>query len=192
MTQPEGFLVLLRGVNVGKGRRVPMADFKAVLAGLGLQNVQTLLNSGNAVAWAGARRISAATLAREIAAALQAHFGFAVPVIVKTAAELQTVVAENRLADELAADGALEPSRLFIAFAQEAAQAIALGAPLQALLGPADRLHVGTQALYLFCADGVLKSKAGDALLGKQGSALTSRNWATVLKLQALLEAAER
>lgn len=190
MAQPGGFVILLRGVNVGKGRRVPMAEFKAVLAGLGLQNAQTLLNSGNAVAWASSRSASAPALAGRIAAALQAQLGFAVPVIVKTAAELQAIVAENRLADELAASGALEPSRLFVAFAQEAAQATALGAPLQALLGPADRLHVGTQALYLFCADGVLKSKAGDALLGKQGSALTTRNWATVLKLLALIEAA--
>ena len=43
------FLALLRGVNVGKAKRVPMAELRRVLEDLGCTNVATLLNSGNAV-----------------------------------------------------------------------------------------------------------------------------------------------
>ena len=43
------FIALLRGVNVGKAKRVPMAEFRTLLAGLGYTGVATLLNSGNAV-----------------------------------------------------------------------------------------------------------------------------------------------
>jgi uncharacterized protein (DUF1697 family) len=43
------FVVLLRGVNVGKGNRVAMVEFKESLEGLGYTDVKTLLNSGNAV-----------------------------------------------------------------------------------------------------------------------------------------------
>src|SRR5688500_2141012 len=43
------FIALLRGVNVGKAKRVPMAEFRALLAALGYANVTILLNSGNAV-----------------------------------------------------------------------------------------------------------------------------------------------
>ncbi len=43
------YVALLRGVNVGKAKRVPMADLRAVLAGLDCTDVATLLNSGNAV-----------------------------------------------------------------------------------------------------------------------------------------------
>lgn len=43
------FVTLLRGINVGKAKRVPMAELRALLAGLGYGDVQTLLNSGNAV-----------------------------------------------------------------------------------------------------------------------------------------------
>ena len=43
------FIALLRGINVGKAKRVPMAELRALLAGLGYGDVQTLLNSGNAV-----------------------------------------------------------------------------------------------------------------------------------------------
>ena len=45
---------------------------------------------------------------------------------------------------------------------------------------------IGTETAYLFCAAGILQSKAGEALLGKAGQMATTRNWATVLKLQAL------
>ena len=43
------FVALLRGVNVGKSKRVPMAEFRMLLSGLGYTDVVTLLNSGNAV-----------------------------------------------------------------------------------------------------------------------------------------------
>ena len=43
------FVALLRGVNVGKAKRVPMTDLRARLSGLGYTGVTTLLNSGNAV-----------------------------------------------------------------------------------------------------------------------------------------------
>ena len=42
-------IALLRGINVGKAKRVPMADLRALMQGLGHANVRTLLNSGNAV-----------------------------------------------------------------------------------------------------------------------------------------------
>lgn len=38
-----------------------------------------------------------------------------------------------------------------------------------------------------FVAGGILESKVGSALLGKAGREVTPRNWATVLKLKALL-----
>jgi uncharacterized protein (DUF1697 family) len=43
------YVALLRGVNVGKAKRVPMAELRQLLGGLGYTNVSTLLNSGNAV-----------------------------------------------------------------------------------------------------------------------------------------------
>ena len=52
---------------------------------------------------------------------------------------------------------------------------------------PPERLHIGGHAAYLHCAGGILESKAGSALLGKLGREVTTRNWATVLKLKALL-----
>jgi uncharacterized protein (DUF1697 family) len=172
-------VVLLRGVNVGKGNRLPMADWRALLTSLGYSQVATLLNSGNAVCEARGRS-STAHHARVIAGALADRFGLQVPVVVKTAAELSAIVAGSPLAD-VAAD----PSRLLVVFAQHA-DALAALAPIAALTVPPERLEISAQAGYLHCANGILDSRAGSALLGKAGQAFTTRNWATTCKLQAL------
>lgn len=173
------FVALLRGVNVGKAKRVPMAELRQLLEAAGYREVATLLNSGNAVFSAG--RGASDKHAAAIAKALQAQFGFAVPVIVKSAAEFDTIVAANGLATEQ-----VDPSRLLVAFVQDAQTLPAL-APISALAKPPERFDVGAHAAYLYCANGILESKAGEALLGKHGAVVTTRNWGTTLKLQALL-----
>ena len=173
------FVVLLRGVNVGKGNRVPMSALSALLEAEGFTDVRTLLNSGNAIFRSAAR--SDANLAKTIGTSLQASLGFGVPVVVKSASEFLGAVAECPFILPQA-----EHSRLLVAFAQEELATTGLSA-LQPMLKPTERLHVGSCAAYLYCAGGILESKAGSALLGKPGGAVTSRNWATVVKLKALL-----
>jgi uncharacterized protein (DUF1697 family) len=57
---------------------------------------------------------------------------------------------------------------------------------IEPMLRSRERFAIGRHAAYLHCADGILKSKAGEALLGKVGRRATTRNLATTLKLQAL------
>ena len=172
------FVALLRGVNVGKARRVPMAELRTLLAGLGYTDPVTLLNSGNAVF--RATRGTPAKHAADIAAALLAGLGLEVPVLVKSAEALAAIVAENPI--DVAAD---EHSRLLVAFTQEA-QTLARLAAIRPLVAAPERFAIGKNAAYLLCAGGILQSKAGEALLGKAGAAETTRNWATTLKLHAL------
>ena len=47
MTRTE--IALLRGINVGKAKRVAMAELRALVEKLGYGDVRTLLNSGNVV-----------------------------------------------------------------------------------------------------------------------------------------------
>jgi len=79
------FVVRLRGVNVGKGNRIAMADFRRLLEELGYTDVRTLLNSGNAVFSSSGR--SAARHSNNIADTLQADLGVSVQVVVKSSAE---------------------------------------------------------------------------------------------------------
>lgn len=174
-------LVLLRGVNVGKAKRVPMVRFKEVLADLGCKDVTTLLNSGNAVVSVAAPSSSA--LARRISAALQLDFGFEVPVVVKSWREFSAIVAANELGP-----AAADHSRLLVVFAQEEAILKRLES-IAAVTAPPDRFVVGNKGAYLHCPDGILASRAATALIGRAGKDVTTRNWATVLKLHALAAA---
>lgn len=176
------FVALLRGVNVGAAKRVPMAGLRDLLEGLGYERVATLLNSGNAVFIA--ERGTPARMAEDIAKALSTNMKLEVPVVVKSAEQWSDIVAGNRLAKTVA-----DPSCLLVAVTQDSRALNALAA-LEPLTAPPGQLTLGKYAAYLHFPNGILKSKAGKALLaglGRIDGAATTRNWATVLKLQALL-----
>jgi uncharacterized protein (DUF1697 family) len=173
------FVALLRGVNVGKGRRLAMADFRRLLEAAGFTEVRTLLNSGNAVFASTGR--SSTEHARTIAAALQHGLGLQVMVVVRSAREFGAVIAGTPLTLP-----AQEHARLIVAFAQER-HALRQLAPLADAVQAPERFVVGEHAAYLHCARGILQSRAASALLGKAGRDVTTRNWATVLKLGKLL-----
>jgi uncharacterized protein (DUF1697 family) len=173
------YAVMLRGVNVGRANRVPMAEFRALLESAGYGDVRTLLNSGNAVfsCKTGASRMHAGRIRWK----LSKRLGVDVPVIVKSTKEFAAITAGNALA-EFAPDA----SRLLVAFASDA-RALAALAPIASRVRAPEKWHLGRHAAYLWCANGILKSTAAAALLGAHGKAATTRNWATVLKMAALL-----
>lgn len=173
------FVVLLRGVNVGKGNKVPMAEFRAALESLGCTAVQTLLNSGNAVFSSSSH--SPAQLAADIASAVKMRFGVVTPVIVKSAAEFSAIVDNNPMLPPES-----ENSRFLVAFSMDPARLMELSS-LQRLLQPSEQLAVSDRAAYLHCAGGLLQSKAAESMLGKAGRGITTRNWGTTCKLAQLL-----
>jgi uncharacterized protein (DUF1697 family) len=177
------FVALLRGINVGKAKRVSMAELRTLLSGLGYTNVATLLNSGNAV-FRAPKGISAGH-ATEIAAAISDRLKLDVPVIVKSARELATIIAENPIRVE-----ANEHSRFLVVFVQETRALPSLRA-IGPLVLPPERFEIGRNAAYFLCPGGILQSKAWEALLGKAGRSATTRNWATVIKLGLLTRASD-
>lgn len=174
------YIALLRGINVGKAKRIAMADLRALLAGLGYTDVATLLNSGNVVFKAG--KGTPKKLAAHISAAIASQLGIEVPVIVVSAKDFALIAKDNPFAAS-----ATDPSRLLIAFVPDAG-ALSAVSTISTLVTPPEQLHVGAHAAYLHCASGILESKAAEALLGKAGKAATTRNWGTVQKLLALVD----
>jgi uncharacterized protein (DUF1697 family) len=174
----ETYIALLRGINVGKANRIAMEDLRALLSGLGYTHIHTLLNSGNVVFQA--KGAKASTLGAQIMSAIATQLALDVLVIVKTSAEFDSAISENPLASR-----AVDPTRLLVAFAQDNPSLRVL-AKIRALLVTSESFEVGANAAYLDCADGIHTSKAALALLGKLGKSCTTRNWATVLKLQEL------
>lgn len=166
------YVALWRGINVGKAKRLAMADLKAQLTELGATNVATLLNSGNAV-FDAKKKLTA----DRIRAAVGEKLGVDAVVILKTSAEWAAIAAANPIAE---ADDA---SRLLVAVP---ADATALQAVANIVADSGERFVVTADAAYLWCGNGILESKAAVALLKKLGEAGTTRNWATVGKLDAL------
>ncbi len=172
------FVALLRGVNVGKAKRVPMAELRNLLAGLGYRRARTLLNSGNAVFHATGT--SAPAHARAISGAILEHLAVKAPVIVKSAKQLNAIINENPFSA-----AASDHSRLLVAFTQDEQSLPGLKG-IEALVTPPEGFVIGKYAAYLHCAGGIPGSRAAEALLGKLGRAATTRNWATTLRLHAL------
>lgn len=174
-------IALLRGINVGKAKRVAMADLRALMQDLGFANVRTLLNSGNAVF--DAKAGSADAHAKRLRAAILAHAGVDCEVIVKTAADLAAAIAEHPLRRH-----ADDDARMLVMFAQSAS-ALAELKPLEAGDWAPEAFAVGEHAAWLWCANGVIESRVAKAVgkvLKERG---TGRNWATVEKLQAMVGA---
>lgn len=173
-------VALIRGINVGRAKRIAMADLRALVEGLGYRDVRTLLNSGNVVF---TTRASTAIAAKRIEQAMEKQLGVSARVFVLTAQELEQIVKENSLADR-----ADNPSRLLVAVFGAAADRSRLKAMEKADRGN-DALAVGARAAYLWCPNGILESRFIEDVMRLLGDAATTRNWATVLKLQAAVDA---
>lgn len=170
-------VALIRGINVGRAKRVAMADLRAGVEGLGYGNVRTVLNSGNVVFTVpkGKREEAAAGIAGVLE-----QLGVSARVTVLSAKEVAAAIAENPLG-KLAHD----PSRLLVM--------VPADAKARALLGPLSKEHwapeamaIGTRVAYLWCPDGIIDSRLAAAVGRQLGEAGTARNLATMLKLHAL------
>ena len=169
------YVALLRGVNVG-GRKLPMKTLAATLTGLGLDDVVTYIQSGNAVfrAPAGAR----AKLTAEVEAAVSKAAGYEVTVLLRTPAELAKVVEGNPYLDAKA-----ETSKLYVVFlASKPAKAVA--AKLDPDRSPPDEFALEGSEIYLHLPNGSGRSKlGGDYFERTLRIRATARNWRTVTKL---------
>jgi uncharacterized protein (DUF1697 family) len=173
------YVALFRGINVGKAKRIAMADLRALLARLGFTDIQTLLNSGNAV-FSGAAE-APARLAARLRAEVAKKLGVDALVIIKSAQDIDGVIAGNEL-EHLAPDH----SRLLVVMTNDIKSLVALKAVANAEWG-AEKVHVGRQAAYVWCANGILESKAAVALLKNLDEKGTTRNWATLAKIHSLM-----
>ncbi|MDR7274852.1 DUF1697 domain-containing protein [Catenuloplanes atrovinosus] len=174
------YALLLRGINVGRNRRIGMADLRSLLTGEGYQGVATLLQSGNVVLATDRPRRE---LRDAVETAIEKRFGMRVDVILRDRDELAAVVAHNPLRD-VAHDG----SRYAVCFLDEP-----LTTPLDTLLSgidPAgDRFAAKGSELYVWCPHGLSKSPVMTALSKRtNGPSATVRNWNTAEKLLSMMD----
>jgi uncharacterized protein (DUF1697 family) len=174
------YVVLLRGINVGRAKRVAMADLRALLSDLGYTDVKTVLNSGNAVVTG--RKADPAKQAVAIEAAITEKLGLDVRCLVLTAEHVRTILDGHPFA-EIADNG----SRMMAHILAATPDAALLAEHDPVALDP-DRARLGDRVLYQWCPDGVLDAPQIATFAEKKlGVAVTARNWNTLTKLADLL-----
>lgn len=168
-------LALWRGINVGKAKRIAMADLKKVLEALGASDVKTLLNSGNA-AFTLSRKASG-DLGMRIEKAVLDATGVSARVTVIEQSDLDEILAANPLRS-----AETDASRFMIAFPRTAVARRQLTEFATEDWSP-DEVAIGENAAYLWCKRGILESKMLTALTKRMGEDVTTRNFATLTKL---------
>jgi uncharacterized protein (DUF1697 family) len=148
---------------------------------LGYSNVRTLLNSGNVV-FDSSKPLREDT-AQKIEKAMTESLGVSARITIVSDAELETMVAENPLLDVMA-----DPSRFLVGVLNTPADRARIEPLIERDWRP-EAFAAGQRAAYLWCPDSILDSALGKAFGRALGDAVTTRNWATMLKLQAMVAA---
>lgn len=169
----EVHVALLRGINVGGNKKLPMASLRDLLAGCGALDVRTYIQSGNAVFRMDPDAVAA--LPDALSAAIQHAHGFPVPTVLRQAADLV------RLHEGFAFPDA-DPAHRHVAF---------LGGPVDparfdALPQGRDRFALVGQELHLWCPEGLGRTDLPFPRIERAGPTVTVRNWRTVGALVGL------
>ena len=170
-------ICMLRGVNVGGHNKIKMDALKALCVSLKLKDPQTYVQSGNVIFSSGEKDL--AKLAKRIQDAIEKTIGFRPGVVLRTAAELQEVVARNPFSGRKD----IEPGKLLVNFLASDPGKQAREKALAIQIGPEELRLIGREA-YIYFPNGQGQSKLPWAKIERTlGTTGTGRNWKSVTKM---------
>ncbi len=176
---------MLRGVNLGPHKRCKMEELRALYESLKLREPQTYVQSGNVIFKTDERDL--AKLAKQIEAGIEKKFGFQSDVVVRTTAELRSVVARNPFAKRRR----IEPSKLLVTFLAGDPGVEARAKVLQIKSDP-DEMRIDGRELYTYFPNGMARPKVPWATLERVlKTSGTGRNWNSVLNMLEMAEKLE-
>lgn len=177
----QRYATILRGINVSGKKKIKMADLSALYKSLGFADVSTYIQSGNVVFAANADK--ADKIVADIERAIRNKYGFEVPVILRTRAEMRDTIKANPFLKE----NNIDIGKLHVTFLQHAPEKTVAQAFKPGPTGR-DRYAIRSAEVYLYCPDGYGKTRLSNSFLEKQlGVRATTRNWKTVNVLNDLL-----
>jgi uncharacterized protein (DUF1697 family) len=170
------YVALLRGINVGGKNRLPMSGLNDIFSGVGCRGVETFIQSGNVV-FQAAERVARA-VPEAVSEGISKRFGFRIPVVMRSATELQHAAKANPFLR-----AGIDLATLHVAFLADR-PAVARLASLDPLRSPPDEFVAVGREVYLRLPNGGARSKFTNAYWDtKLATTSTVRNWRTVLKL---------
>ncbi len=171
------YIALLRGINVGRNKRIKMDELRKSFEALGLDHVATYIQSGNIVFKAG--KVSPSSLSKKIEDRILGDFGHSVPVILRTADEMKQTIANNPFLK----DRGIDPTKLHVVFLANA-PASAVLEKLETMTMKPDRSCCLGREIFLYLPNGVSESALMKAPLDRVLSVVTTtRNWNTTTQL---------
>ncbi|TWU44544.1 hypothetical protein Poly51_61110 [Rubripirellula tenax] len=175
------WIALFRGINVGGRNKMPMAPLRLALESIGCRSVQTYIQSGNVLFDSAAK--SKAKLTRLVGDATESEFGFRPTVLLLTAAEFHSAIANNPFPDAV-----VDPKTLHFFFL-DSVPTSPDNDGLASLATSTERYQLVDSVFYLHAPDGFGRSKLASAVERKLGVATTARNYKTIHHLAAKLNA---
>jgi len=165
---------MLRGINVGGQKRIKMDELKGLYESLGLDNIQTYIQSGNVLF--SATETDCVKLAGKIEQKIKRSFGFEVVVIIRTKNELGKIIRKNPLADK-------DESKLHVTFLSDYPESIPKE-EIKKVVGKSEEFAIEEREIYLYCPNGYGNTKLSNNFFERKLKVTaTTRNWKTVTTL---------
>lgn len=175
-------VALLRGINVGGHKKVPMADLRELASGLGFTNVKSYIQSGNLVFGSGRSVSSTIAVLQD---GISERFGFDVETVVCTGEQWLRYSSQSPFPDAEKD----RPKMLLLAVSNE--PPVQSAAEILRRYATSERIDVGAEAVWIDFPNGSGTSKIRPAVLQRAlGPSATTRNWLTVQALADTVRAA--
>ena len=179
------YIAMLRGINVSGQKIIKMEDLKKAFQAMHFERVTTYIQSGNVVF--GAPSAETGELQTRIKSRLLKTFGFDIPVVIRTADELEEVTKRNPFKKIDAAKG----EHLYVSFLSDTPAKAAVG-ELKKVESDVDDIRPSGKEVYILCRKSYAKTIFSNSLIEKKlGVSSTTRNWNSVQKLLSIAKAGD-
>jgi uncharacterized protein (DUF1697 family) len=168
---------MLRGINVGGQKKVPMEELKKCYESLGFENIRTYIQSGNVVF--DYQGTDTPVLAERLERGIRDTFGFDVTVVIRTSGEMLKVIRAFPFTSE-------EEAFAHVTFLSKAPSNFP-AEEVEKARGIGEKCVPAEREVYLYCPNGYGRTKLSNSLFERKLRVeATTRNWRTVGALYAL------
>lgn len=172
------YIILLRGINVGGHRKVPMAELRELFTMSGFKNVQTYIQSGNMILESSYNSKKIKTTAEEL---ILQHFGFEATTLVKTESELKTIFDSCPFQNDVK-----EKSYFMMLGSMPDREGLE---EVSELSYKGEEINITNNCIYFFSANGYGRTKFNSNFFERKLKVnATARNYKTMLKLLAMVK----
>lgn len=174
------YIALLRGINVGGHKKILMRELRELLSKVGLEDVQTYIQSGNVILQSPEENMEKLEL--KIHDAIKKHFGFEVPVLVKTPGELQQTFDDCPFPEEKKVNSYF--TMLYTVPDKELVEGVSQ------ISYPNEEFVITESCIYFYCSVGYGNAKFNNNFFERKlKTTATARNYKTMVKLNAMSSA---